>query len=135
MNCPNCNTPNDAGARFCKNCGGGLAYKPVATPAGLGNDITYLLVLLGWELFSYLTWFVVGRIIVPHALRNDNLSNNAVADLYRGTGWTLDIISLLMLIVFSVLVKSNTARIFLVVFAVLRLGMMLATRVFNVGEY
>ncbi len=124
MNCLRCNTANDDAARFCKNCGADLAYAPATANEATNNSIVYLLVLMGWEYFTYLVWFIINKAVIPlgHVSR--------ITQVYKFTGLMLDSISLLLVVLFAVLVRNQTVRICLIVFGVIRLGILLVYRVF-----
>ncbi len=134
MNCLRCNTPNEDGAKFCKNCGMDLTYNPSTTNSSAidRQNLIYLLIVMSWEYFTWLIWFAIQKVIVPRFYSTDGVTNWDEANkLYKTLGWTVDIISILVLLVFSIIIKNRTARIFLIIFTVLRIAMLIGYRLFD----
>ena len=125
MQCLRCNTDNEEGARFCKNCGTDLWYKPAAAVKdnGASQSMMYVLILLGWDYFKAIGWLLVRKLSTVADFTRLSL-------IYNVTNWIFDGVSLVLLIVFSILVKNNTARIFLIIFTVLHFLLMLSVHFF-----
>lgn len=132
MNCLRCNTPNEEGAKFCKNCGMDLTYIPTTENGNSNQTISQLLLLMGIEYFIYLGWFVLQKAIVPMFFKKDGTTDwDKVSPIYKYFGWTTDILSVLALLIFSIIVKNKKARIFLIIFLVLRIVFLIGYRVFD----
>lgn len=124
MNCPYCNTPADPANPFCRNCGQPLAqqqqyvYPPqgfVAAPAEKDKSITYLMILLGWGLFSGILWTFIGSFMSSY------LRDHAVEDyskLYQLISLGFFVITLGLLITFLILTKNKAVRTFLIIYMV-----------------
>jgi hypothetical protein len=131
MNCLRCNTSNEEGAKFCKNCGMDLTYLPATKDENTIKSITYILIVMSFEYFSWLIWFAIQKVIVPQFYQKDGSTDwDAANKLYKTIGWSVDILSILVLIIFTMLIKNKTARIFLIIFALVRIGLLLGYRVF-----
>ena len=132
MNCLRCNTQNEEGAKFCKSCGMDLSYVPAENTGKPNQSLTYLLIIMSWEYFTWLIWFLIQKVIVPKFYQTDGTTDWSKADkLYKVTGWTTDIISIFVLLVFSIIIKNKTGRIFLIIFTIIRICMLLGYRVFD----
>ncbi|HSC37787.1 MAG TPA: hypothetical protein VLD19_07950, partial [Chitinophagaceae bacterium] len=124
MNCYRCNTENETGdpstgsgrAHFCRQCGADLWTVPAAKDDGSRKTLHYVLILLGWEYFSNIVWT-----IVPILYTGFGLDYRRIRTVFSIVRWSVDGISLLLLVLFAVLSTNKIARILLIVFAVLRL--------------
>lgn len=126
MNCPNCNTPNEAGAKFCRNCGTELV---TAKPAN--KDHIYLLTIIGWEYLQTLFWTVFRKWILPNCCKVDDVTDyDLISRIYKITGWVTDAITIIMLVAFAAMARNNVVKILLVLFAVFRIALALADRAF-----
>ena len=123
MNCYRCNTENETGAHFCRQCGADLWHVPAEKDDGSRKSLRYVLILMCWEYFTYLVWLAVPRLITNQVFRS---GYRGVSMLYAAMRWSMGGISLLLLVIFAILSTNTTARILLIVFAVLRLGILLA---------
>ena len=54
-----------------------------------------------------------------------------VSPIYKYFGWTTDILSVIVLLIFAIIVKNKNARIFLIIFLVLRIVFLIGYRVFE----
>lgn len=134
MNCLRCNTPNEDGAKFCKNCGMDLTYNPALAKSNSidSQSLIYVLIALSWEYIGWIIWFLIQKVIVPKFYTTDGIVQWEKANkIYNTVGWSVDILSILVFLVLSIVVKNKTARILLIVFAVLRVGFLLSYRVFT----
>ena len=77
-----------------------------------------MLILLGWEYFTYLFWFVLQKVITRWSLYRSDYKRISI--LYKGVSWVFGGIELVLLITFMALAKNMTARICLLVFMILR---------------
>ena len=124
MNCPYCNTPSDPSNPFCRNCGQPLvqqqhyAYPPqgfAAVPAEKDKSINYLMILLGWGLFSGILWTFIGRFMSSY------LRDHAVEDyskFYQLISLGFFVVTLGLLITFMILSKNKNVRTFLIVYTI-----------------
>jgi len=126
MYCPKCNALNEESAKFCRNCGAELSGTAGTGTASSNKDLMYVLYFLGWEYLVYMGWFLLQKAIVPMLVKRDNLG---AMSIYRIFGWAEDLLSILLLIVFMILVQNKTAKIFFVVFLVIRIIMLIGYRV------
>lgn len=128
MNCLRCNTPNEDGAKFCKSCGMDLNYVPSSKNENSNQTVSQLLLLMGIEYFIYLGWFILQKAIIPIFFKDDY---DKISPIYKYLGWTTDIISVLALLIFAIIVKNKNARIFLIIFLILRIVFLVGYRVFD----
>ena len=118
MICYKCQVENEPGAHYCKQCGTDLWVAQVQKDDGARRSLIHVLILLGWEYFTYLFWFVLQQAISRWSLFSRDYKRISV--LYKGVSWTFGGIELVLLITFMALAKNMTARICLLVFMVLR---------------
>ncbi len=132
MNCLRCNTPNEEGAKFCKNCGMDMTYTPSNENTNSNQTINQLLLLMGIEYFISLCWFILQKAIVPIFFKKDDIVDwDKVSPIYKYFGWTTDILSVIVLLIFAIIIKNKNARIFLIIFLVLRVIFLIGYRVFD----
>ena len=128
MYCPKCNALNERSAKFCRNCGAELSGTTVTGTGSSNKDLMYVLYFLGWEYLVYMGWFLLQKALVPMLVKRDNLGTLSI---YRIFGWAEDLLSIVLLIVFMILVQNKTAKIFFVVFLVIRIIMLIGYRVMS----
>ena len=123
MNCPKCNALNESYAKFCRNCGTDLT---AASGQGSNKDLMYVLLFLSWEYFIYVGWFIAQKVIVPMLAGN---AHTRSYDVYEIVGWTDDILSIIILIIFTTLVRNKTAKILFIVCMIIRIIMLIGYRI------
>jgi hypothetical protein len=132
MNCLRCNAPNELGAKFCRNCGAELGFAPISQIKNQSQTINQLLFLIGIEYFNYLGWFILQKAIVPIFFKKDDVVEwDIVSPIYKYFGWFTDALSLIALLVFSIIVKNQNAKIFLIIVLLLRIIFLIGYRVFD----
>ena len=132
MNCLRCNTQNEEGAKFCKSCGMDLNYVPSINNENSNKTVNQLLLLMGLEYFIYLGWFILQKGIVPLFFKKDGIVDwDKVSPIYKYFGWTTDILSVLILLIFAIIIRNKNARIFLIIFLILRVVFLVGYRVFD----
>src|SRR5262245_15157820 len=97
MNCLRCNTPNEEGARFCKNCGTDLSLMPAGAMAG-NKDVLLLTSYIAWHFLTYIMYAVINRFVVPKLIGSG--TSRDVAKFYGVVEWVvvgIDIAFLLVL--------------------------------------
>jgi len=125
MICYRCQTENETGAHFCKLCGADLWAAPVKRDDGARDTVMYLLILTGWEYFTYLVWMVASKLMSMDGFGRGIRRLSSIFSVIR---WTTGGISLLLLILFAILTKNNIARICMIIFAVIRVLLMVVYR-------
>jgi len=87
----------------------------------------HVLIILGWEYFVYLVWAIVQRLFVmSRSYRSGVISTTT---LFTAMRWVFGGIEIVLLMVFATLARNNTARICLIVFAVLRLLLLISYQI------
>ncbi|HYE54228.1 MAG TPA: hypothetical protein VD996_05265 [Chitinophagaceae bacterium] len=124
MNCLRCNTPNEPGATTCIKCGTDLSFLPVQTTPD--KTVQYLLIIMGWEYFCWILWFVIAKLIIPRSE-----AANAT-QFYDIAGWGMDIVSIILLLIFANLAKNPMAKGFLFLFMAIRIGLFIFYRLANI---
>lgn len=125
MICPSCKTVNDDDAAFCKNCGRGM-YGNTSTGGEAEQSINYLLIFIGWFCFTTVLWFIIQQVAVPIMIKN-YASANTVSKIYQYVGTPTEVITLILAIVFAILSKHRMTRIVLLIFSILKIGVMIGT--------
>jgi hypothetical protein len=132
MNCLRCNTENEEGVKFCKNCGMDMTYTPLKENTNSNQTVNQLLLLMGIEYFIFSGWFILQKAIVPIFFKKDDIVDwDKVSPIYKYFGWTTDILSVIVLLIFAIIIKNKNARIFLIIFLVLRIIFLIGYRVFD----
>lgn len=94
MNCLRCNTPNEEGAKFCKNCGMDMSYTPSNESTNSKIADTLLFIYIGVAFFSIIVEFVFLRLL--------NLWSYI---------WLIRILASLSLILIPLSIKNKTMKI------------------------
>jgi hypothetical protein len=128
MNCLHCNAPNEAGAKFCKNCGAGLPYAPPVAATMKKNDVAFLTAYIGWHFLTFLIYTCINKIVIPKIIRKE--TSFEIDNLYKRLDWVLSGIDIAFLIVLIIFLKSQFARLFAIVFLVIRVGLLLLYQFF-----
>ncbi len=127
MNCPHCQTPNEAGAYYCKNCRRPLSYYPPQgqpatpyvpyTPAQPASDrgVVALAIYTGWGIFVSLVWLLLQKLIIPSLDRGNDYNWETTSFIYNITSWVTNILSLLLAIALAILTTNKLARTLLIV--------------------
>ena len=109
-----------------------MTYTPSKENANSNQTVNQLLLLMGIEYFIYLGWFILQKAIVPIFFKKDDIVDwDKVSPIYKYFGWTTDILSVIVLLIFAIIVKNKNARIFLIIFLVLRIVFLIGYRVFE----
>lgn len=63
MNCLRCNTPNEEGAKFCKNCGMDLTYTPSQENQNSKSSDTFLIIFISIAFVSAIAQFAIEKLV------------------------------------------------------------------------
>jgi hypothetical protein len=63
MNCLRCNTPNEEGAKFCRNCGMDLSYTPSKENANSKYADTLLIIFICIAFISAIAQFAIQKLV------------------------------------------------------------------------
>lgn len=63
MNCLRCNTPNEEGAKFCKNCGMDMTYTPSKDKSNSKSSETLLIIYIGIVFISAIAQFAIEKLV------------------------------------------------------------------------
>jgi hypothetical protein len=63
MNCLRCNTPNEEGAKFCRNCGMDLSYTPSKENANSKYADTLLIIFICIAFISAIAQFAIQELV------------------------------------------------------------------------
>jgi hypothetical protein len=127
MNCVQCNNPLDSTDNFCRNCGSAVRYaRPGASNKDDNNQaVTLLLIYMCWSFFMALVYLLISKV----AMRSINSMD--IGKIYNVIGWFSQVTNFLLLLIFSIIIKSNRARIFLIVFAAIEMLLIVGYRLVN----
>lgn len=128
MNCLRCSTPNEVGAKFCKNCGMDLNLSPSTEIENSNQTVNQLLILMGIDYAIYLGWFILQKVIYPIFLKNDN---TLISPVYKYFGWFTDVITILAFVAFANIVKNERARLVIIIFLILKIIFIIGYKVFK----
>ena len=122
MNCLHCNTPNEEGAKFCKNCGMDLTIiSESSTNANSKTSINALTAFVGFSVFYILYYVVIVRYIIEPIIKKDAADYTSMRKVYDISNWVLSSAEFLFIIALAIIVKQKTAKTLLIIFAILRL--------------
>ncbi|WP_341904141.1 hypothetical protein [Fluviicola taffensis] len=86
------------------------------------KTVYQLLILMGIEYVISICWFILQKVVIPIFFEKDGNTNwQKVSLLYKSFGWTMDILSVIALVIFSIIIPNKIARIFLFVFLGLKI--------------
>jgi len=122
MNCLRCKTPNEEGAKFCKNCGMDMSYTPSNDNTNSNQTINQLLILLGLSSF-----FSIIYLILNLGVRKFDWGYQ----IYDYVGWATNIISILTFLVFAIITKHKSTRVFLIIFLLIEIIQLVVYRVLD----
>ncbi len=132
MNCPNCNTPNQENARFCKNCGTALTFAPKIENNNSKQAILLLALFIGIHYVDMLAWFILQKIIAPFLFTKHGITDwEKVSPVYKVFGWISDIAIIIATLILSIVIKHKKARILLIVCLFLRIIFLIGYRLFQ----
>jgi len=63
MNCLRCNTLNEEGAKFCKNCGMDMTYTPSKENSNSKSSDTFLLIFISLAFISAIAQFAIEKLV------------------------------------------------------------------------
>ena len=63
MNCLRCNTPNEEGAKFCKNCGMDMTYTPSNENTNSKSSDTFLIIFIAIAFVSAIAQFAIQKLV------------------------------------------------------------------------
>lgn len=89
MNCLRCNTPNEEGAKFCKNCGMDLFYKPSQENQNSKYSDTFLIIFISIFFVSDSALFGIFKLV-------ENW-HEAPTKYYRSALWILQYLSFILI--------------------------------------
>lgn len=81
------------------------------------KTIYQLLILMALEYVISIAWLILQKLVIPVFLKKDgNTDWTKVSLLYKNFGWTMDILSVIAILIFTIIIPNKIARIFLLVF-------------------
>lgn len=143
MNCQQCNCPNQPDARFCKNCGTILNYNlqpsnpylhtnylGLTPDAPVQNEPTlkYFYILLSFDIFRSFLWLIINVVFIRVWQKS---SSDNFSWIYEVYSWGMNIILVILIILFAVLIKNKSAKIFIILYGVISLLLVLGFRFWN----
>jgi hypothetical protein len=124
MNCVQCSSTLSNTDNFCRNCGSPLKYAPPVRK-NMDDDnqaLTLLLVYMCWSFFMALVYLLLNKFALRSA------SSMSIGKIYDIMGWFSQVTNFLLLLVFSIIVKSNRVRTFLIIFTAIELLLIIGYR-------
>ena len=122
MICLKCNTENSEEANFCNNCGSAISYTQVSVNDRSNQSVLFLLIILGWHYFFIIIWQ-----FVPTYITKNNIDGPSAMSIYKYLEWFGSGSTILMMLIFALIIKNNTARMFLFVLLFIRIAMIIAS--------
>lgn len=129
MNCIKCNAPNPPAAKFCAKCGAELIDTRVAPAIQDDQVIKSLLIVIGLDYLGSAIMFIIQKFVMPSLQEGDGAIS--MYTIYQYVGWSMDIITIGVLLYFLVTIKHNLVKNALIVFIVLKFIFLVGYRVFN----
>ncbi|MDF3026042.1 MAG: hypothetical protein K0S23_349 [Fluviicola sp.] len=94
------------------------------------RTVYQLLILMAIEYVISIAWFILQKGVIPVFFEKEgNTDWTKVSLLYKNFGWTMDILSVIALLIFSIIIPNKIARIFLLVFLGLKVLFIISYRV------
>ena len=100
MNCLRCNTPNEDGAKFCKNCGMDMTYTPSNENSNSASSDKLLFTYVCISFFVFISIFAIDKLV-------DNPYEGPIKYI-RGSLWILRNLSVILI---PLLIKNNSLKI------------------------
>lgn len=100
MNCLRCNTPNEEGAKFCKNCGMDMTYVPSNEIANSKTSDTLLVIFISIKFVSAIAQFAIQKLVT-------NWYESPTKYIY-GSLWLLQNLSFILI---PISIKNKTLKI------------------------
>ena len=100
MNCLRCNTPNEEGAKFCKNCGMDLTYTPFQENQNSNPSDTFLIIFISIGFLSAIAQFAIEKLV-------DNWYESPTK-YYRSALWILQNLSFILI---PLAIKNKSIKI------------------------
>jgi hypothetical protein len=119
MNCSRCNTPNEAGVKFCRNCGKDLSVitNQSSNPK---TSINVLTAFVGFTVFYTLYYVVIVKYILEPIIKRNTGDFTSMSMVYDISHWVLSTMEFLFILALALIVKQKTAKTLLIIFVVLR---------------
>jgi len=121
MNCLRCNTPNESGAKFCKNCGMDMTYVHISNSTTSNKDIYLLLTYIGTNIITTIYYLLLDKVIRQFIKKDGSEDWETMNRIYEVSNWVLNAIDIIIFITLIILVNNKTVRIWLIIFAAIRL--------------
>jgi len=127
MICYRCQTENEPGSHYCRHCGADLWVTPEKKDDDSRRGLMYVLIVMSWDYFTYLIWLVIPKLVTMTASTGIGgfSDGRRIARIFSAIRWATGTISLLLMIVFAILCTNTRARVCLIVFAAIRLFILL----------
>jgi hypothetical protein len=94
-----------------------LSDSPNVDRKKANRTVYQLLILMGIEYVISISWLLLQKVVIPVFFsKNGNTDWTKVSQIYKSFGWTMDILSAITLLIFSIVIPNKIARIFLLVF-------------------
>lgn len=86
------------------------------------KTIYQLLILMAVEYVVSIAWLILQKVVIPVFFeKGGNTDWKKVSLLYKNFGWTMDILSLIAILIFTIIIPNKIARIFLLIFLGLKI--------------
>jgi len=94
------------------------------------KTVYQLLILMGIEYVISIAWFILQKGVIPVFFEKEGDTDwKKISLLYRNFGWTMDILSLIAILIFTIIIPNKVARIFLLIFLGLKILFIISYRV------
>lgn len=94
------------------------------------KTVYQLLILMAIEYVISICWFILQKVVVPVFFEKDgNTDWKKISLLYKNFGWTMDVLSVITMLIFAIIIPNKVARIFLFVFLGLKIIFTISYRI------
>lgn len=94
------------------------------------RTVYQLLILMAIEYVISISWFILQKVVIPVFFEKDgNTDWKKLSLLYKNFGWTMDILSVMALLIFTIIIPNKIARIFLLIFLGLKVIFIISYRI------